>query len=159
MAEDDPELWEALHRLTCVMHQMHDHDMLRTDWNIPGAGFAKTLFNKAMGKKTAPDSYAAGNSTVGGQKEIIQKLEKDIRTHEASLHSHEAALKSEHAQVDAKHKPVIDADKLAIANDKAQESAAQKAIDAANDAYTLEEKAKEAKSKADHAASEANKSP
>ena len=154
MAEDDPELWEALHRLTCVMHQMHDHDMLRTDSILDKLkNMGRYAIDKLNGTKQAPDTYIAGTSTVKGQKETIAALEKDEQQHEASLKSHQASMEAEIAGVRAKHEPTIAADRLAIENDKRQETTAHSAIDAANKAYTLELKAKDAQSKADLAAS------
>jgi chromosome segregation ATPase len=153
MAEDDPELWEALHRLTCVMNQMHDHDMLRTDWSMNLSGYTNKIHDYLKGVKEAPDDHAAGDSTVKVQKEKIASLEKEIQQHEGTLKSHITAMEAEIAQVKAKHEPNIQTEKLAISNCKSSISNAQHAISAANNAYTLELKAQEAQSKADAAKS------
>ena len=87
MSEDDPEVTEALHRLTRIMNHVHEQDLLKENgwFDSLGAGdAAKNLFGVDVTADkydfptdTPEDSYTMGGSTVGDVKKEIKSLLDD----------------------------------------------------------------------------------
>ena len=87
MSEDDPEVTEALHRLTRIMNHVHEQDLLKQNGLFDGWGagdMAKNAFGMDVtaDKYDFPadipeDSYTMGGSTVGSVKTEITKLLAD----------------------------------------------------------------------------------
>lgn len=149
MSEDDPELWEAMHRLTCIMHELHNEDMLRTDvgFGLGGLksfvkGAAKVVAkvsDAAHGIRDAPDDFVNKASL----KTSKHNSEADLSAAKTKLAQLEREYQSEMNTVKTKHEKIIKDQNSIITRFERELEKTTKAIHDLNVLYTDQEKAKE----------------
>lgn len=142
--EDDPELWGAIHRLACILDNLHEDEMLRTDKGmtdlfVQGTKIVNRAKDLVSGLRTAPPDYKNMSTLLRAQGEAEASLKKAA----SKLEKEEDLFKKEMETLKKKHQPLIDTEKAAVAEVKKRLHAAEKAVHDLNDEYTKEQKKKE----------------
>ena len=135
MAEDDPELWHAIHRLATALETLHtDSDFLKV-----GISFKKVDPN--WGKDNAHDEGKPYVITRQNGKTLTEKLALQANLKEL-LKDAEINIKHWHHDYDAYVKEITEAEKAKVAQAKADE-VKRKAEAVAQAARDRAEKAKQ----------------
>jgi|GEM_PF-5463508 len=113
MSDDDPEVTEALHRMTRIMNHIHEQDLKANGWfDSLGAGDAtKNLFGVDVNPDkydfpadTPEDGYTMGGSNVGAVKAEITKLKEDNAAEVTKRDAANAAKKECNEKITANNK-------------------------------------------------------
>lgn len=147
--EDDPELWGAIHRLACILDNLHEDEMLRTDVRysdvtgliVKGTKIVGQAKDRLNGLRTAPPDYGNMSTLLKTQGEADAALKEA----KSKLETEEKLYKQELDDLKQKHQPLINSEKNSVQEAQNRLIAAEKAIHNLNEQFTREEKEKERK--------------